>query len=855
MASEKQDSVGGSQGGGGGPMKFSRYRSVRKAAKQPPVSRAPSAAGSGAHAPNPQDDFATALASNTTIKRSMSRYRRPRTSTSQSTPDPPPFIPTPTDRTQDLAHQGRPRGDTVDSPVRRRSAGRSDGVGSRLAADNKTDSRSATEERPYRGGDHNRAHANNGDHYATARDLHRQNAMDSLTGGDKNSSASASAFQRPTVRLRTRKNTESENEPDDNRTHDWARSRPSSQEIKAGRRRSKNQQPTPPSGKPPNALPNYQSDGDATFDSPVESGALSRFPGVDAPVSAVNSGERAVHVQFKKHTFILNVVPSTSAQDLLLSAAEVLDGQIDPHKYILVESFRELGLERSLRRYEYIRDVMNSWASDGENRLIIVPPASLDALSMLDPQSVSSEPPADVTVQMYYSQRPRKWDKRYVTLRSDGQITVSKKERSQDQTNTCHLSDFDMYSLTSSYYADSVRPPKKVCQAVKSQQKSSMFLSTEKFVHFFSTNHKDIAETWYKAVQAWRSWYLVTKLCAGKPEERRQSQIDADDARSGVKSPPKPLMNPFESSDEGMTSSSSQDPSKTTTSKQLFSRKKSSRGHGPPPCSLPKSLATEADSPLSQLSEAGPFTSSGLLGRTYTVRQRAMKEREEQERRANEEAFTQGLVGTMTSRPSHRSTSQPNSRSNTMTSAHAPDHASLMKRSQSVKSKPLVDLTPVYQEPPQHARKGRAVTVDPGMPLIDAATSRDGPLNAITIPPATTWKRPNIPPVPELPTATTADRRTRKRSNTARSVSNHPRHHQTYTAPSSPTSPVDGAQYPQREPFIPNSLLARTAQLAVTASGAPIGHGVATGDRNAAKPMLDMTPQSPFAEGSLLRNL
>jgi hypothetical protein len=33
------------------------------------------------------------------------------------------------------------------------------------------------------------------------------------------------------------------------------------------------------------------------------------------------------------------------------------------------------------------------------------------------------------------------------------------------------------------------------------------------------------------------------------------------------------------------------------------------------------------------------------------------------------------------------------------------------------------------------------------------------------------------------------------------------------------------------------------------------GHGVATGDRNATRPLLDISVDNPFVEGSLLRQL
>ncbi|KAL5355626.1 hypothetical protein BJX96DRAFT_65460 [Aspergillus floccosus] len=787
MAVEKQDSAAAAHGQT--PMKFSRYRSVRKAASQKltpdamppstplPPAKPPSMSASGTVSP-PNGS------ANATIQRSMSRYRRQRAPPSRSSTEVPSQPPVPVPSNQVLAYR---------SPAHEPATGYS--VPQRLRREPESRERRRDDiavVNPFLGDDED-------EDDDMEREKHRQNAMDRLTGGDVQTTR---PLPRPTTRERSG-------------THREDRSRRTSHD------------------RPRRSLTEMVKDkvSEEIAERVADQSTGAQFPGLDAPVSAVNAGERRVVVQYRKTSMDLPVTPSTSAEDLLFLATESLDGEIDPAKFILMESFLELGLERPLRRYESIRDIMNSWAHDRENTLIVVPPASLDTLGLLDAQRVPAQQPADVTLHLYYSQRPRKWDKRYITLRSDGQITVSKREQGQDQANVCHLSDFDIYSPTASFLSHNVKPPKKLCHAVKSQQKSSMFLSTENFVHFFATNDRTIADQFYRAVQTWRSWYIVNMLGAGHPEEK----VDAQGQVS------RPLLNMSASescnSDEGAHTLNR---SKSSRSKDLFARKKSTREHAPPPPSFPKSLVDESDTADVPTGDS-PFASSGLLGRTYTMRQRAMKEREEREKRENEGPFSaQGLVGNMSARRSG-----PNSRSNTMTSAHAPDLHGLMKRSQSDKIKPLVDLTPVYQEPPQHIRKGRGVAVEPGQLLIDAATGPEAP-GGIAIPPSTTWRRP---PPPEIP----SDTRTRQRSNTARSTSNHQRPYnlQSATAPTSPISP--DASQPREDTFLPNSLLARSAH--VPAGGIPRGHGVATGDRNAAKPMLDLSPENPFAEGSLLRKL
>ncbi|KAJ5272381.1 hypothetical protein N7478_007506 [Penicillium angulare] len=574
-------------------------------------------------------------------------------------------------------------------------------------------------------------------------------------------------------------------------------------------------------------------------------------PGTDAPISAVNAGERYVLLQYSDVTLYMPITPSTLVSDLLLSASEQLHSDIDPEKFILIESFHQVGLQRPLRRYEHVRDVMNSWAHDGDNRLIIIPPSSIDALDQVDAQKVPSEKPAETTVYLYHSQRPRKWDKRYVTLRPDGQIVISKKENSKDHTSICHLSDFDIYSPNPRAMTKEIKPPKKICFAIKSQEKSSMFLSTENFVHFFSTSDRNNADKWYNIVQQWRSWYLVHTLGAlqsFESESPHTKHYPTENGSQGISTDSHLLNRIPGPTDPGSRMRPSMDQTRSSALKDAFSRKQSTREHRPPPSrQFPELRAinthtsdTSDDGPLvkgitPEEIEEETFSPTGLLGRSYTQRHRAMRERQENEKRANQDPFNpEGLLN------------EEQIQSPTI----APPTSTLITRTKSIKqsNKPLIDLTPVFKEAPQHIRKGRGVTVDSGMPLIEAATGPELTPSCMSIPPAATWRRPpapapaqaqvtDIPPVPQI----------RTRANTIRSVrhASQPRPG-TSSAGASPSSPA--------VPFLPNSLLASNGY-ASTGAGVPIGHGVATGDRNATRPMLDMSPQSPFAEGSLLHQL
>lgn len=664
------------------------------------------------------------------------------------------------------------------------------------------------------------------------RERHRLDAMEQLTGGNTNSCPStrpSSAERTPrraqtkeeiAPKVRTREATK-ERRPGSHPSNDTAERKSFFQKVGIGKSKS-----SPAKGQ---SAPKY-----------IGVGGGGIVPGTDAPVSAVNAGERHVLVQYGNIALNFPFTPSTQVSDILLSASKTLSSEINPNTFVLVESFRQIGLDRPLRRYEHIRNIMNSWTHDSDsNCLTVIPPSNMDVSVGLAAQQVPADRPCGTTVTIYYSNRPRKWDKRFVTLRPDGQVTMAKKESAKDSTNICHLSDYDIYTPTARAAAKDIKPPKRFCFAIKSQQKSTMFLTTDNFVHFFSTSDQAIGDKWHRAVQQWRSWYLVNKLGATEPVEEATIPKKTVTQRRGSQrnSHESPLVDqiPGDESSPPVRYSAG---SRPTSSKDLFSRKKSSREQTAPPTKpFPETLnintrVDEYTEPVSLGAGMSPeevegetFSPTGLLGRSYTQRQQAMHERQEREKREKQEPW---LYHSQTVNPDMPPLPQANGTLSRATSVNQ-------------KNKPLVDLTPVFHDPPQHTRKGRGITVGAGQQLIDGATGPDLAPGAVAIPAAQTWRRPPVPPVPPMPESSTMP----TRSNTVRSTrhASQAKRPDTSFTNASPTSP---------DLFIPNTLLAQSSRRAVSYDQAPKGRGVATGDRNANRPMLDMSPENPFVEGSLL---
>ncbi|KAB8292288.1 hypothetical protein EYC80_008030 [Monilinia laxa] len=472
----------------------------------------------------------------------------------------------------------------------------------------------------------------------------------------------------------------------------------------------------------------------------IQQGGGGVVPQTDAPISASNAPERRVVIRCNQSSINLPIDGDTTPIDIITSAANIMSAEINPRTAVLMESYSTLGLERKIRRYEHIRDIMNSWDRDTQNALIVessdYPEEDLEATS------VPEDAPMDVTVQLYHSQKPGKWNKRYITLLSSGQVFVSKKSgmgvNDKDSMTICHLSDFDIYTPTAHQVKKVLKPPRKNCYAIKSQQKTAMFLSTENFVHFFCTDDHVAANAWHSAVQTWRSWYLVNKMGEGqkkvtktvktiktKISSRPGTGVQTHRAKVSVDEDPytigsfKPLidMDRFDRSEADDSTTEDENP------KQV-------------PFHLRNASAI---APLPRIAKGGPptsyrappqedqFASDGLLGRTYSVRQKAQQERENSLKNGS---FVDGPT-LINSAAQSRAMSMPTKAQRLETGNAA--NTSLQRRSSSRKPKPLLDFTPQFEEAPQWNKrgKGHGVAAPSGVLLVEAANTPDMGLNEI----------------------------------------------------------------------------------------------------------------------------
>lgn len=223
------------------------------------------------------------------------------------------------------------------------------------------------------------------------------------------------------------------------------------------------------------------------------------------------------------------VKTDTSTVDVLRQASEMMTNPINISASIVLESWAPHGLERRLRRYERINDVLDSWNHDAQSSLLILHSLGPTSDKDLDISSVpaTEAPTPGLNVQLHHCTRPGRWHKRRITLFGDGLLIASKRigagPSDRDSQRLCHLSTYDIYNLLSKLSSNiddgqrstrgtpmrNLKPPKRYVFALKSQQKPTIYTDNSTFVHFFCTEDRDVAQEFHDRIHAWRSWYMV----------------------------------------------------------------------------------------------------------------------------------------------------------------------------------------------------------------------------------------------------------------------------------------------------------------------------------------------------------
>jgi hypothetical protein len=158
--------------------------------------------------------------------------------------------------------------------------------------------------------------------------------------------------------------------------------------------------------------------------------------------------------------------------------------------WMLFEVAADYGMERPLRTFERVEDVVASWHRERTANTLV---ARLTPYAgVLSRQALPDAPPLHAGWVEYEAKRG-KWAKRWLALRPDG-LYVGKREGGRGAELLCLLASFDAYVVTTP-----AKAPRAAVFAVKSTESLAFFEDAADYLHLFSVD-EHAAEFWTQKI-------------------------------------------------------------------------------------------------------------------------------------------------------------------------------------------------------------------------------------------------------------------------------------------------------------------------------------------------------------------
>ncbi|KAG9103634.1 hypothetical protein FRC06_009292 [Ceratobasidium sp. 370] len=234
---------------------------------------------------------------------------------------------------------------------------------------------------------------------------------------------------------------------------------------------------------------------------PIESIPMSaRRPSQQESTTAPLVVEQRIYIGDRQKFIVVDVgSPGLTAKDIIDVAKQ--RGELDipgSGGWQLWEQSNECGMERPVRDFELVNDVLKAWNSEKRVNVLIIRRSQLCGL--LKPENIPSSSPT-MSGWVMWGSKPGKWSKRWLVLKEHS-LFVYKSDKSKDQTFLCGVSNFDAYIVTHIQ-----RAPKGFVFAAKSTDGSGLFEKEEDSSHIFSCD-RDIGEVWLSKILLARSYVL-----------------------------------------------------------------------------------------------------------------------------------------------------------------------------------------------------------------------------------------------------------------------------------------------------------------------------------------------------------
>ncbi|KAJ9474250.1 PH domain-containing protein [Pseudozyma hubeiensis] len=235
-----------------------------------------------------------------------------------------------------------------------------------------------------------------------------------------------------------------------------------------------------------------------------------------------------VFILSRQRFTVVEVPVSARARDLALEVIERERLPMDDSKggWVVFDCSAQLGIERPMREYEMVTEVMNVRAHPKTDYFLIKRTELSPYLSL---RSVPSSSPA-LAGWVYVQDRKKKWNKRWLELR-DHALYHAKNEKGKDEVSICQISTFDVYLVDSS----AIKMPKANGFALRSQDPITMFEKPEQdYMHYFCLTDPAAHRDWVRAILNARTYILKQEKAVLFQIESPLSSQDAAVASGGL---------------------------------------------------------------------------------------------------------------------------------------------------------------------------------------------------------------------------------------------------------------------------------------------------------------------------------
>ncbi|SNX85659.1 uncharacterized protein MEPE_04368 [Melanopsichium pennsylvanicum] len=225
-------------------------------------------------------------------------------------------------------------------------------------------------------------------------------------------------------------------------------------------------------------------------------------PGALASASPEPLQSHKVYILSRQRFTLVEVPVSARARDLALEVIERERLPTDDSKggWVVFDCSAQLGIERPLREYEMVADVVNVRAHPKTDFFVMKRTELSPYLSI---RSVPISSPS-LAGHVYVQDRKKKWSKRWLELRDHG-LYHAKNEKGKDEMSICQISTFDIYLVDSS----AVKMPKANGFALRSQDQITMFEKPDQdYIHYFCLTDPAAHRDWVRAILNARTYIL-----------------------------------------------------------------------------------------------------------------------------------------------------------------------------------------------------------------------------------------------------------------------------------------------------------------------------------------------------------